>query len=353
MTDPRDRRGVSENPAGRFERRRVERDPSLDPPPYDSVATTVSEEKTRTIVATNDSPDVPFERSVNPYRGCEHGCAYCFARPGHAYLGLSPGLDFETRIVAKPGAADALRRELSRPGYQPAALALGSNTDPYQPIERERRITRQLLEVLHEFRHPVSIVTKSALVLRDLDLLAAMAEHGLANVHVSITTLDPELARKMEPRASAPHRRVETIRSLASSGVPTGVLASPMIPGLNDQELEGVLETCREAGASAAGYILIRLPREVAALFERWLETHYPQKRRRVLGLIRQTRGGELYRSGFGERMTGVGVYARLLADRFESAGVRLGLAPALPPLSVGAFRRPSGTRRQLTLFEP
>jgi DNA repair photolyase len=348
-------RGATENPSGRFERHRIEPVAPSDPWEEEirtSPVTHVTTEQTRRAIATNDSPDVPFDRSLNPYKGCEHGCIYCFARPSHAHLGLSPGIDFETRIVAKPDAPAALRRELARRGYRPRTLALGANTDPYQPIEREQRITRAVLEVLAEARHPVSIVTKSALVLRDLDILADMASRRLAHVNVSITTLDPALARTMEPRASTPRRRLETIAELTAAGVPTNVLASPMIPGLNDHELESVLEHSRDAGARSAGYILIRLPREVAELFEQWLETHYPLKKRRVLDLIRDTRGGDLYRSEFGERMTGTGPYARLLADRFAIARDRLGLGERPTQLDETAFRPPRADPAQGLLFD-
>jgi len=349
-------RGATQNPSGRFERHRVE--PDLPSEPWDeeirtSPATRVSTETTRRAIATNDSPDVPFERSVNPYKGCEHGCIYCFARPTHAYLGLSPGLDFETRIVAKPDLPAVLRRELASHGYRPRTLALGANTDPYQPVEREQRITRRVLELMAETRHPVSIVTKSALVLRDLDLLSDLASQRLAHVHVSITTLDSDLARTMEPRASTPRRRLATMARLTTAGIPTGILASPMIPGLNDHELESILEQSRDAGATSAGYILIRLPREVADLFAQWLDTHYPFKKRRVLELIRETCGGDLYRSDFGQRMTGTGTYARLLADRFKTACKRLGLNESTDSLDETAFRHPRSDDPQQRLFAP
>jgi DNA repair photolyase len=350
-----DGRGATVNPTGRFERDTIEplapEDIGGDDEFSTSPATRVTDERTRNAIATNDSPDVPFDRSINPYRGCEHGCVYCFARPSHAYLGLSPGLDFETRIVAKPDAPDALRRELSRRGYKPSTLALGANTDPYQPVERDREITRRILEVLDEASHPVSIVTKSALVLRDMDILAGMAARRLAHVHVSITTLDRELARRMEPRASAPARRLEALHRLTAAGVPTGVLASPMIPGLNDHELEAILEAAGKAGARSAGYILLRLPREVAELFERWLEEHYPLKAKRVLELVRSTRDGDLYKSAFGERMRGTGAYAEILAARFSTARARLGLDSGPPGFDLDAFgiKAPSA---QLGLFD-
>jgi DNA repair photolyase len=352
-------RGAVTNPTGRFEsEKRVaplpdemgpdERfalhDPRAPEPPDDGTLpprTIVSLDASRTILARNDSPDVPFDVSINPYRGCEHGCIYCFARPSHAYLGFSPGLDFETRIVAKPEAPALLRAALARPGYRCRAIALGSNTDPYQPVEREMRITRRLLELLRETHHPVSVVTKSSLVLRDLDLLVPMAEEGLASVFVSLTTLDRELARRMEPRAAAPERRLHTLRALAEAGVRTGVLASPMIPGLNDAELDRILEAAARAGARTAGYILLRLPHELRRLFEEWLEANYPERRRRVLTLVRETRGGRLNDPAFGTRMRGTGPYAELLKRRFEVAARRHGLDRALPSLDIGRFRPP------------
>ncbi len=289
-------RGAVSNPTGRYERYRHETFDdgwaTEDPSPR-KIETKIVPEKSKSIIARNDSPDVPFDRSINPYKGCEHGCVYCFARPTHAYLGLSPGLDFESRIFSKPEAPALLRRELARPGYRCDVLALGANTDPYQPAEKRLELTRSILEVLEEHEHPVSIVTKSNLVLRDLDILASMARKRLAHVLISVTTLDRSLARTMEPRAPTPERRVEALRTLHDAGVPVGVLASPMIPGLNDSELEAILEACSEAGAVYANYILIRLPLEVQGLFVEWLETHYPTKAARVLGLIKETREGE------------------------------------------------------------
>jgi DNA repair photolyase len=297
--------------------------PEDDLPP---LRTTVSTDATQSIIARNDSPDILFEQSINPYRGCEHGCIYCFARPTHAYLGLSPGLDFETKLLMKPDAARLLDAELRRPGYTPKVIALGTNTDPYQPIEREHRITRSILEVLRDFNHPVGIVTKSALVQRDIDILAPMAAKRLAHVFVSVTTLDRELARKMEPRAAMPPRRLETIRALSQAGIPTGVMAAPMIPALNDHELERILEAAAEAGATSAGYILLRLPLEIKDLFAEWLEAHAPGRARHVLELVRDMRGGALYDSAWGRRMKGEGPYAELLKRRFELARKRLGL---------------------------
>ncbi len=343
---PRKGRGAVTNPAGRFERFEVVLE---EEPPR--LQTIVTPEATRSIIARNDSPDVPFDRSINPYKGCEHGCVYCFARPTHAYLGLSPGLDFESRIFSKPDAARLLERELRKPGYRCEVIALGANTDPYQPVERELGITRAVLEVLAEHRHPVSIVTKSSLVLRDLDLLVPMARQGLANVFLSVTTLDPDLARRMEPRAAAPIRRVETLRSLAAAGVPVGVLASPMIPAINDAELERILEACAAAGARWANYILIRLPGEVKELFAEWLETHYPLRAGHVLGLLREMHGGQLYDPAFGERMRGTGPYAELLRKRFEVACRRLGLNEKRPALDATRFRIPLRKGDQPGLF--
>lgn len=347
-------RGAVTNRGGRFEARQfVAEDDgwgileeALQP-----YATTVTPEVTRTIITRNDSPDIPFDRSINPYKGCEHGCVYCFARATHAYLGLSPGLDFETRIFSKPQAPERLREELRTPRYRCEVMALGANTDPYQPVERRLGITRAILQVLAEHRHPVCIVTKSALVLRDLDILAPMAEEGLAAVMLSVTTLDPELARRMEPRAASPSRRLETIRALTAAGIPAGVLASPMIPGLNDHELESILEACAGAGATTAGYILIRLPLELKEIFTEWLEANYPLRKDRVLNLIRETRGGELYASGFGTRMRGEGPYAELLRRRFETARHRLRLDLRGSGLDTSKFRVPPRPGDQPSLF--
>jgi DNA repair photolyase len=291
-----------------------------------ALRTTLTREAARSALSFNDSPDLGFDRSLNPYRGCEHGCVYCFARPTHAYLGLSPGLDFETRLLFKPDMPELLARELSRPGYVPRTVTLGANTDPYQPVERRLELTRRTLEVLERFGHPVSIVTKSAGVLRDLDILARMAKCRLARVYMSVTTLDAKLARAMEPRAASPLRRLEAMRQLAAAGVPVAVLAAPMIPGINDAELERILQASAEAGASTAGYVLLRLPLELRGLFEDWLARHYPERAARVLSLIRQTRGGALYDARFGQRQTGTGDYAQVLAQRFAIAIRRLKL---------------------------
>ena len=344
-------RAAPTNRVGRFERwGREEADDgwgSLDGEP-ERPPTVLIEDKSRSIIATNDSPDVPFDRSINPYRGCEHGCIYCFARPTHAYLGYSPGLDFETKLLYKPRAAELLAAELTRPGYRCQPITLGANTDPYQPVERRLGITRQVLEVLHDWRHPVSIVTKSALVERDLDILAGMAEERLVEVRVSVTTLDRTLSRRMEPRAAAPERRLETVRRLAEAGVPVGVLFAPVIPGLNDAELEAVLNAARAAGAVSAGYVLLRLPLELGALFSEWLEVHYPERAARVTALVRETRGGQLYDSAYGNRMRGTGVFADLIAARFKLASQRLGYRESVP-LDTTQFHAPGA--RQIALF--
>lgn len=313
--------------------------------------TRVTPEATRQPLSRNDSPDVPFSVSLNPYKGCEHGCVYCFARPTHAYLDLSPGLDFETRITSKPDAPRLLEREFRKKGYKPRVIALGANTDAYQPVERSERITRQVLERMAAFRHPVSIITKSSLVLRDLDLLTDLARDGLANVFVSITSLDRDLARRMEPRAAAPERRLEAIAHLSEAGIPVGLLASPMIPALNDGELEAIMQSAREAGARSANYILVRLPYEIKDLIEDWLEEHYPLKKQRVLNLIRDMRGGKLYDSRWGERMRGTGPIADLLQQRFDVARARLGFLPSLPDLRTDKFAPPPAPGDQLRLL--
>ncbi|MEX0808357.1 MAG: PA0069 family radical SAM protein [Dongiaceae bacterium] len=318
----------------------------------DRPETTVTLDATRRIIARNESPDIGFDRSINPYRGCEHGCVYCFARPTHAWLGLSPGLDFETKLFAKPAAAERLREELASPRYTPAVMALGTNTDPYQPIERKLGITRQILEVLAECRHPVSIVTKSALVLRDLDILSAMAKDGLANVSLSVTTLDPALARKMEPRAPAASRRLEAMRQLSEAGIPTGVMAAPIIPAINDMEIERILDAAAAAGATSAGYVLLRLPLEIKDLFDEWLAAHYPQRATRVMALIRDTRNGQAYDSRFGARMKGEGPYAEMIKRRFALACRRLDLNRRRSELRTDLFRPPVlRANPQLSLF--
>ena len=310
--------------------------------------TTLTRDATRTILARNTSPDVPFDRSINPYRGCEHGCIYCFARPTHAYLGLSPGLDFETKILFKPDAAKLLTAELASPKYRCDVVAMGTNTDPYQPVERELKVTRQILRVLSDFNNPVGIVTKNHLVTRDIDILADMAKRNLAEVFLSVTTLDKDLARAMEPRASAPYRRLDAIRKLAEAGVPVGVMSAPMIPGLNDHEMEAILEASVEAGATRAGFTVLRLPLEIKDLFDEWLRTHRPDRAERVLSLIRQMRGGALYQAEFGLRMRGEGPIAQLLAARFSAAVKRLGLNRIRYRLDTLRFAVPESARTAL-----
>ena len=347
---PQRGRGTTHNPPNRFAPNRlvVEDDGWHQEVPL-TQGTEVRIETAKTIITRNTSPDLPFDRSINPYRGCEHGCIYCYARPSHAYWDMSPGLDFETRLIAKTNAAEVLEQQLSKPGYQCAPINLGSNTDPYQPIEREQLLTRRLLDVLLRYRHPVTIVTKGSLILRDLDLLAELARQRLVAVMISLTTLDDELKRTLEPRAAAPKARLRAIRVLREAGVPVGVLCSPMIPMINDSELERLLEAAREAGAQSAAYMMLRLPLEVAPLFEQWLQDHYPQRAAHVLSLIRQSRGGELYDSRFGKRMRGEGVFAELLAQRFSKAIRRLELDRRDGyELDCSAFCPPGG---QMALF--
>jgi DNA repair photolyase len=310
--------------------------------------TTLTKDATRTILARNTSPDVPFDRSINPYRGCEHGCIYCFARPTHAYLGLSPGLDFETRILFKPDAAKLLTAELASPKYRPDVVAMGTNTDPYQPVERELKITRSIIRVLSDFNNPVGIVTKNHLVTRDIDILGDMARRNLAEVFLSVTTLDKDLARDMEPRASAPYRRLDAIRKLADAGVPVGVMTAPMIPGLNDHEMEAILEKAAEAGATRAGFTVLRLPLEIKDLFDEWLRANRPDRAERVLSLIRQMRGGALYQAEFGTRMKGEGPIAQLLGARFQAAVKRLGLNKIRYRLDTLRFAVPDSARTAL-----
>ncbi|MGI4748141.1 MAG: PA0069 family radical SAM protein [Janthinobacterium lividum] len=358
-------RGISGNVGNRFDR--LGSQPFDDgwstileeqqaPPP---VPTTLTPDRSRSALSWNDSPDLGFDRSINPYRGCEHGCVYCYARPSHAYLGYSPGLDFETRLTFKPEIARLLERELAKPGYVPRTIALGSNTDPYQPVDRTLSLTRQVLEVLERFGHPVSIVTKSAGVVRDLDIFERMAARGLVRVWLSVTTLDPVLARRMEPRAATPERRLATISRLAEAGVPAGVLAAPMIPGLNDAELERILAASASAGARDANYTLLRLPLELRQMFETWLQQHYPQRAKHVLNLIRETREGKLNDSRFGQRFSGQGPYADLLAQRFRRAASQHGLTTGValktehfsPPAPVRTSSLRPKDSAQLVLF--
>ncbi|HKQ61699.1 MAG TPA: PA0069 family radical SAM protein [Candidatus Polarisedimenticolaceae bacterium] len=348
-------RGAGRNVPHRFDPREVVPVDGDDPLPDEDaprLETCVVPERTRSVITRNDSPDLAFRQSVNPYRGCEHGCVYCFARPTHAYLGLSPGLDFETKIFSKPDAPRLLREELAKPGYRAEPLVLGANTDPYQPVERGLRITRGVLEVLAEHAHPVSIVTKSRLVLRDLDLLAPMARIRCSMVYVSITTLDAELARSMEPRAAAPPRRLETLRGLAKAGVPCGVLVSPVIPGLTDSEMERILAAAAEAGVVTASYSLLRLPHEVKTIFTEWLASEQAPRAARVLGLLRGMRGGKLYDSRFGVRQRGEGAVAELLERRFEIACRRLRIDRRRQVLDASAFRVPATRGRQPSLFD-
>jgi DNA repair photolyase len=316
-----------------------------------TLRTSLTAETARTIISRNDSPDITFDQSINPFRGCEHGCIYCYARPAHAYMGLSPGLDFESKLFFKPNAAALLERELTNPRYRPAVIHVGGNTDPYQPQERRVRITRGIVEVLARFRHPFSIITKSALIGRDVDLLGPMGEANLARAAVSITTLDRGLARVMEPRAATPERRLQAVRRLSLAGTPTIVMFAPVIPGLNDHELEGVLERAAEAGAVGAAYVVLRLPLEIKDLFREWLEANVPDRASRVMSLVRQMRGGRDYDPQWGKRMKGDGPIADLLARRFAIARRRLGLETPLPPLDLTQFRRPPRAGDQIDLF--
>lgn len=315
------------------------------------VPTEVAIEKPRSILTRNQSPDIPFDRSINPYRGCEHGCIYCFARPTHSFLGLSPGLDFETKLTAKPEAAKVLASELSRRGYQPAPIAIGTNTDPYQPVEKRYGIVRQILSVLSEFQHPVQVLTKGALIERDADILGEMGRAGLAGAGLTVTTLDRRLARTMEPRGAAPERRLAALRRLGEAGCPTRVSIGPVIPGLNDHEIEALLSAAAESGVSGASYIVLRLPREVGPLFRAWLEEHHAGRAKRVMGLVREMHGGRDYDPAWGKRMKGEGVVAELIGRRFAAACARLGLNRDTKPLRTDLFRVPARGPRQLELL--
>ena len=347
-------RGARSNVGGRFESQIreafddgwTEQDAELP-----QIETTVSPEKAKVIISHNDSPDVGFSASINPYRGCEHGCIYCYARPAHAYMGLSPGLDFETKLFFKPEAARLLENELRKPRYVPEFIHIGGNTDPYQPQERTLRVTRGIIEVLVRFHHPFSLITKSALVVRDLDLLAPAAAEGLVRVAVSVTTLDRKLARSMEPRAATPEKRIDAIRRLTEAGVPVTVMFAPSIPGLNDHEMEAVLERAAQAGASGAGYVALRLPREIKDLFREWLETDHPDRARRVMSLVRQMRGGKDYDADWSSRMKGAGPVADLMNTRFHAAKKRYGLNQPWAPLDAGKFRVPPKAGDQIDLF--
>jgi DNA repair photolyase len=347
-------RGALSQHSGRFETDvRIPLDDgwgNLDAP-APPLRTMVGIDRSRTIITRNKSPDVPFDRSVNAYRGCEHGCIYCFARPTHAYLGLSPGLDFESRLFQKPDAPAQLAAELAKPGYVPDILAMGTNTDPYQPIERKLELTRRILQVLADHKHPVRIVTKSNLVVRDADILGPMAEKGLADVFISVTTLDRSLARKMEPRAPTPERRLDAIRALTDAGIPTGVSVAPIIPGLTDTELEEILARAAGAGARDAAYVSLRLPLEIKKLFTEWLNEAVPNRAERVLNRLRGLHGGKLYDSRFGRRGRGRGAESELLKQRFDLATKRLGLNPQRLPLDVSRFCVPTAPTGQLSLF--
>ncbi len=350
---PRRGRGAQSNESGRFELHAyVPVDDGWgDEAPPPRLATTLTFERAKTIITRNDSPDISFDRSINPYRGCEHGCVYCFARPTHAYMGLSPGLDFESKLFAKTDAASLLERELAAKTYKPRTIAIGTNTDPYQPIERQHRVMRQILEVLARTNHPVGIVTKSSLVLRDLDLLAPMAEKGLVKVALSVTSLDPVLARKMEPRAAAPEKRLATLKALADAGVPTCVMVAPIIPALNDAEIETILARAKAIGVREAGYVMLRLPLELRDLFSEWLVAHYPDKARHILSLVRSTRDGKIYDSTFGKRMTGTGPYAWMIGRRFEAAAAKLGFGKTKMKLRHDLFAPPARAGEQLQLL--
>ena len=354
VVERRHGRGAQTNRSGRYEP--ISYEPTDDGweslAELEALSTEVQEVPARRIITRNESPDIGFDRSINPYRGCEHGCIYCFARPTHAFLGLSPGLDFETKLFAKTNAAEALKRELAEPGYSVRTIAIGTNTDPYQPIERRYRIMRRILEVLDATNHPVGIVTKSALILRDLDILTSMAERGLARVALSVTTLDRRLARAMEPRASTPDKRIETLERLVKAGIPTSVMVAPVIPGLTDMEMERILERVAVIGVKQAGYILLRLPLEIGDLFTEWLKENCPDRANRVLSLMRSTRGGKLYDAKWGERMVGDGPYAWMIGRRFEMAAERLGFnQDEYVPLRKDLFTPPVLPGQQLRLL--
>ena len=353
LGERRPARAALSNAVGRFETQsRVTVDDGWDlDEDLRLLRTEVARERPRSALSYNRSPDLPFDRSVNPYRGCEHGCIYCFARPSHAYLNLSPGLDFETKLIARPGIAAVLARELAAKTYHPAVIALGTNTDPYQPIEATERLMRQVLEVLAAHNHPVAITTKGTLVERDIDILAPLASKGLCRVGISVTTLDRDLARKMEPRAPSPERRLQVIRRLAEAGIPVRVMVAPVVPGLTDSDLEPILEAAKAAGALAASFILLRLPREVSPLWQDWLTTHYPGRAAKVMARLRELHGGRDYDPAFGKRMRGEGIWADLLARRFQLAVARLGLNGTMPPLRCDLFALPGKPGDQLSLF--
>jgi DNA repair photolyase len=343
-------RGAAENPPNRFEKVHLERDEDWNPEEDPLPRTQFLKDTSKTIIAYNDSPDIGFEASINPYRGCEHGCIYCYARPFHEYLGFSAGIDFETKIMVKENAPQLLREELSSPKWKPQVIAISGVTDCYQPIERKLKITRGCLEVLAEFRNPVGIITKNFLVTRDIDLLAQLARHNAVQVHISLTTLDTELRKIMEPRTSPPAARLEAIRRLSEAGVRVGILMAPVIPGLTDHEIPAVLDAAAKAGAKTAGHVTLRLPHAVAPLFEKWLETHFPDRKEKVLNRLRSMRGGKLYDSKWGQRMRGDGIFADQIDQFFDVARRKAGIAERGGELSAAAFRRPGGA--QLQLFE-
>jgi len=348
MSDPPLRpRGTETNPANRYDPLHVVPDPGEAA----DGATVFYRDASRSVLAENDSPDIGFRFSLNPYRGCEHGCIYCYARPSHEYLGFSAGLDFERRIMVKENAPELLREKLGSPRWEPQVVALSGNTDCYQPVERKLQITRRCLEVFAEFRNPVGVITKSALVARDGDLLGELARHQAAHVMVSVTTLDPELARRMEPRAAWPERRLGAIRQLADAGIPVGVMIGPVVPGLNDREIPRILDAAARAGARSAAWVLLRLAKPLDALFDGWLDANYPERKQRILGRIRDTRGGRISDSRFGHRQRGQGVHAEQIAALFAVAARKHGLDCPLPPLSTAAFRRPAKPTAQLALF--
>ncbi|SFK63468.1 PA0069 family radical SAM protein [Shimia haliotis] len=345
-------RGAVSNAASRYEPAREEINDGWEiEEARPAFRTFVEEERPRSVITRNTSPDLPFDRSINPFRGCEHGCIYCFARPSHAYLGYSPGLDFETRLVARPLAAQVLDRELRKRGYAVAPMAIGTNTDPYQPVERQYRIMRKVLEVLRDFRHPVAIVTKGTLIERDIDILSEMAAEGLVHVGLSVTTLDDATSRRMEPRVPRPARRLMTMERLAAAGIPVRVMMAPVVPSITDHEMEHILEASKNAGARAASWIMLRLPREVSLLFREWLEAHYPDRAARVMARVREMHGGKDYDAQWGKRMRGEGFYAEIIAQRFEVARKRFGLKKSLPELRTDLFEVPLAKGDQLALF--
>ncbi|WP_407493392.1 PA0069 family radical SAM protein [Pseudooceanicola sp. MF1-13] len=346
-------RGAASNQVSRFDSqdRVLENDGWDIAEEITQIRTEVRQEQARSLITYNTSPDLPFDRSINVYRGCEHGCVYCFARPTHAYLGLSPGLDFETRLTARVNAAQVLEKELRNPRYKVAPIAMGTNTDPYQPVEHQAELTRNCLKVLADYNHPVAIVTKGTGILRDLDILAPMAAQGLASVGISVTTLNPEISRKMEPRVPSPAKRLDVIRRLSDAGVPVRVMVSPVVPGLTDPEVEAILHAAHDAGATSASWIMLRLPLEVAPLVEAWAKEHFPDRADKILNRLREMHGGQLYSAQWGKRMRGEGVYAQMVAARFDNTARRLGLNHPTPALRTDLFRHPPRPGDQLSLF--